>query len=137
MVSALKSKDEIRLCCLRLILAQINNKEIEKKADLTDQETIEVLKKAAKQAGESMAAFEKGGRTDLVERSRQELTIISSYLPPEISDEELKTSIDNLIEKNQSLYNKNPKAIIGVCMKELKGKADSSRILKFLSSLSP
>lgn len=136
MIQSLKARDELKLSCLRLILAQIKNKEIEKKTDLTNQETIEVLIKAAKQLRESIAAFEKGGRDDLLGRSKQELTIVFSYLPPEISDEELKNEVKTIIEKSQELYNKNPKMIIGLCMKELKGKADSSRIFKMLSNFS-
>ena len=136
-IQALKARDNFKVSCLRLILSQIKNKEIDKKAGLTDQETIVVLRKAAKELKESILAFEKGGRNDLTEKSKKELEIVSSYLPAEISDEELKKEIKIVIEKNQTLCQKNSKAIIGICIRDLKGKADPSRIIKMLSETQP
>ena len=132
---ALKTGNQEKLTTLRYILAQIQNKEIEKKADLTDEEIIAVLKKIAKELKESIAAFEKGGRKDLVEQYAKQLDIVSPYLPKEISDEELTNAVKELIEKNKELSEKNSKAIIGVCMKELRSKADPSRILQVLKTL--
>ena len=136
-IQALKARDDFKVSCLRFILSQITNKEIDKKAALTDQETIEVLRKAVKELKESILAFEKGGRADLTEKSKRELAIVSSYLPAEISDEELQKEIKTIIEKNQGLYQKNPKAIIGLCVRELKEKADPGRIVKILSEIQP
>ncbi len=132
-VQALKSGDKDRLSVLRYILAQIKNKEIDKQADLSDDDAIGVLKKIAKELKESIMAFEKGGRKDLVSEYKKQLDILTPYLPKEMSDEELTKAIDELIEKNKELYEKNPKAIVGICMKELKSKADSSRILAILN----
>lgn len=132
-VQALKSGDKDRLSVLRYILAQIQNKKIEKQAELSDDDVIAVLKKAAKELKESVEAFEKGGRKDLVSEYKKQLDILTPYLPKEMSDEELTKAIDELIEKNKELYEKNPKAIIGICMKELRSKADSSRILAILN----
>lgn len=133
-IIALKSGDKTKLEILRFILAQIYNKEIEKKADLNDEETVTVLKKIAKELKESIDAFEKGGRKDLIDGSKKQLEIISVYLPAEISDAELKKEVEKIIKNNQSVFDKNQKAIIGICMKQLKSKADPGRIMKFLSS---
>lgn len=135
LITALKSKDEFKTSCLRLILSQIKNKEIDKKAELDDPETIAVLKKIAKENRESILAFEKGGRQDLLDKTKQELAIIQSYLPPELSDEDLKKEIETIIKNNQEMVVKNPKIIIGLCIKELRAKADGARIIKILSSL--
>ncbi len=132
-IRALKSGNKEIVSVLRYILAQIKNKEIEKRADLTDDDMVSVLKKIAKELRESIEAFEKGGRRDLVDEYKKQLEIVLPYLPAELSDEELTKTIDELIEKNKELYEKNPKAIIGICMKELKLKADSSRILAILN----
>lgn len=133
-ITALKSKDSQKLSVLRFILAQIKNKEIEKKGELTDEEIILVIKKIAKELKESIEAFKKGGREDLVKENEKQLEIVSSYLPKELSDEELKKEVEKIISQNQDLFNKNPKAIIGVCMKTLRSKADSSRIMKILGA---
>ncbi|NMB83972.1 GatB/YqeY domain-containing protein [Candidatus Roizmanbacteria bacterium] len=134
-LSALKSADKPKLETLRYILAQIKNKEIDKKSDLTDEETVNVLRKTVKELKESIDAFGKGGRADLVQSSQTQLDIISAYLPQEISDEELKKEIGVIIEKNKDLYDKNPKAIMGICVKELKSKADPSRIIKCIQGV--
>lgn len=135
-VAALKSGEKDKLLVLRYILAQIQNKEIEKRTDLTDDEVISVLKKIAKELKESVGSFEKGGRTDLVSEYKKQLDILTPYLPQELSDEELTKAINELIEKNKDVYEKNPKAIIGICMKFLRSKADSSRILAVLNKKS-
>lgn len=131
-ITALKSKDSQKLSILRFILSQIKNKEIEKKEELTDEEIILVIKKIAKELKESIEAFKKGKREDLVKENEQQLEIVSLYLPKELSDEELKQEIEKIISQNQDIFNKNPKAIIGICMKSLRSKADSSRIMKIL-----
>lgn len=133
-VQALKSGEKEKLSVLRYILAQIQNKQIEKRADLTDDDVIAVLKKIAKELKESVDAFQKGGRNDLVTEYQKQLDILAPYLPKEMSDEELKKVIDELIEKNKEIFEKNPKAIIGICMKVLRSKADSSRILAILNT---
>jgi len=132
-LQSLKSGQKDKLSVLRYILAQIQNKKIEKRADLTDDDIISVLKKIVKELKESIDAFEKAGRKDLVEEYKKQLDIVTPYLPQELSDEELEKAINELIDKNKEVYEKNPKVIIGICMKELKSKADSSRILAILN----
>jgi uncharacterized protein len=133
-INSLKSGDKTRLEIIRYILAQIKNREIDKKEDLTDEEVITVLKKIAKELKESIEASQKGQREDLSTGYQKQLGIVNEYLPAEISDEELKKEIDALIDKNKDLYTKNPKSIIGICVKELRSKADPSRIMKILAT---
>ena len=131
-IIALKSGDKTKLEILRFILSQIKNKEIDKKSELTDEETFVVFKKVTKELKESIEAFEKGGRKDLSEDSKKQLEIVSVYLPAEISDEELYEEIEKVIKENQVVFDKNKKSIIGICMKQLKSKADPGRIMKTL-----
>ena len=135
-VAALKTGDKTKLNVLRFILAQIKNKEIDKNppagGKLNDEETLMVIKKVSKELKESIEAFEKGGRKDLGDDSRKQLDIVSVYLPAEISDEELKQNVEKIIKENQALFDKNQKAIIGICMKQLRSKADPGRIMKTL-----
>ena len=133
-VIALKSGDKTKLEILRFILAQIKNKEIDKKSELNDEETLVVIKKVTKELKESIEAFDKGKRKDLSDDSKKQLAIVSVYLPEEISDEELKQEVEKIIKENQALFDKNQKAIIGICMKQLKSKADPVRIMKIISS---
>ena len=135
-IIALKSKDTLKLQTIRGIIAQIKNKEIEKKAPLNEDEVLTVIKKTKKELLESIESFTKGGRADLTQESQKQLEIVNTYLPPELSDEELNTAVAALIESNKEAIAKNPKAIIGICMKELRNKAESSRILAVLQKIS-
>lgn len=135
-ITVLKQKNQAKLDVLRYILSQVKDKEIEKNppagGELNDEETLTVLRKVAKELDESIEFSKKANRSDLAEKSTIELQIVSSYLPPEMLDEDLKKEINRLIKKNKDLYNDNPKAIIGVCIKELKSKASPQRIMKIL-----
>ncbi|MBW7959889.1 GatB/YqeY domain-containing protein [Patescibacteria group bacterium] len=133
-IAALKSKNTEKLEVIRFVISLIKNREIEKKAELDDEEVLTVLKKFAKELKESITAFEKGNRKELVDRNKKQLEIISQYLPNEISDEELDKEIDKIIADNKAAYDQNPKVIIGICMKLLKTKADPSRIIKAIGS---
>jgi len=126
---AMKAKDQERLTTIRYILAQITNREIDKHSDLTDAEIIDLLRKEVKKLDESITAFKTGDRNDLVAEYEAQKSIITSYLPKELSDEELKAKVQEIISKNQELYDKNPNALIGICIKELSAQAASSRIV--------
>lgn len=133
-LAAMKAGEKERLETLRYIVAKMKYKEIEKKAELSDEEVVEIIRKQQKELMESIAAFEKGNRPDLVEPNKRQLAIITAYMPPEMSDEDLAKAIAELKEKNAELIAKNPKAIYGIAIKELKSKADPSRITKLLNT---
>ncbi len=135
LIKAMKSKDQSRLETLRYILAQIKNKEIDKKTALSDEEVVALLRKQVKEIEESIVAFKKGSREDLVQSESAKKDIVASYLPAEISDDELLKEIRKIIDANLDLYQKSPKNIIGICMKELRQKADPSRIMKALQNI--
>ncbi len=126
--TAMKAKDQERLTTIRYILSQITNKEIDKHNELTDAEIIDLLRKEAKKLEESITAFKSGGRNDLVAEYEAQKNVIAQYLPKELSDAELKAKIQEIISKNQALYDKNPNALIGICIKELSSQASPSRI---------
>ena len=132
-ITALKAKDEKKLSCLRFLSAAIKNKQIDSQKEITDEDVATVISKQIKELKEANIMFEKAGRNDLVENNNYQIRLLSSYLPAEISDEELKKEIDKLIADNQDIYNKNPKAIIGIAVKTLKDKASPERIMKIIS----
>src|SRR3989338_6173611 len=93
-IQALKSGNKKRLETLRYILAQIKNKEIEKREPLTDEEVTTVLRKIIKELKESIDSFEKANRTDLTQEYKAQYEIAAAYMPAEISDEELKRAVE-------------------------------------------
>ncbi len=132
---ALKSKDTVKLQTVRGIISTIKNKEIDKGSSLTDEEVVGVLQKTKKECLESIDSFTEGGRQDLLAEAKAQLAIVSAYLPPEMSNEELAAEIAKIAEANRALTAQNPKALIGLCMKSLRGKADGSRIMQAINAL--
>lgn len=134
-IEAMKAKDTLRSETLRYILAQIRNKEIDKKTDLVEEEIVMILRRQVKELEESIAAFARGNRMDLKVEAESRRLIVTAYLPAELSDADLAQAVSAIVEKNQELYQSNPKAIIGICMKELRSQADPSRIMKTIQEL--
>jgi hypothetical protein len=131
-IAAMKAREQVKLDTIRYVIAQIKNKEINTQKELDDNEIVQILQKTKKELNESISSFQKGGRQDLVEEYQKQLDIILTYLPPELSDAELESAVKSLFDQNKEAIAKNPKAIIGIAMKELKGKVDPSRIVPMI-----
>ncbi len=123
--SAMKSGDKLRLETIRSIRAAIlefeksgNNKEF------NEEESIRILNSAAKKRKDSIELFGKAGRTDLEEKEKAELEIIMSYLPKQLSNDELKEVVKNIAASTGSTGKEDFSKLMPLVMKELKGKAD-------------
>lgn len=125
---SMKARDEVRNNTLRQIKTAVMNTEIKKGKALGDEEIIEVIFSLAKSHNESIESFIKGSRSDLVVKEEQELLILKTYLPKQLSDEELKKIIGEAISKTGALSVKDMGKIMGCVMPQVKGKADGSKI---------
>lgn len=136
-LQALKNHDKVKLETLRYILSEIKNKEIEKNppagGELSDEETLGILQKVAKRLQEAIISFTKASRQDLIQEYQNQLDIINTYLPAKLTDEQLKEAVEKLKRENQIIIQKNPKAIIGICMKQLRNRAEPEKIMALLS----
>lgn len=129
LVRALKAKENIQLSVLRFLLAQIHNREIEKRSqrgtpDLTEEEIVEVLRREMKKRKEAIELFRKGGRNDVALKEESEVAVIQHYLPKEISREEIGAVIKKLIAAGFKDF----QSLIRESMKTLKGKADGRTV---------
>lgn len=116
----LQDRDRARL--FSTILADIRNREIEAGHDLSDEEVIEVLAKGIKARTE--AAEQMASRPELAERERQEAQILQAYMPPQLSEEEIRVIVVEAIEAGAS----NMGAVMGRVMPRLKGRADGREV---------
>jgi len=135
LLSALKEKNEKKVSILRVALSKIQNEEINKQRQLTDEEVILILQKLKQELEEEKEAAIKAKREDLETKANEELNIILPYLPKPLSDEELKQEIKKIIEENKDLWQKNPKSLIGICIRALKTKAETKRIIGVINFL--
>jgi hypothetical protein len=136
---ALRAHDEVRLRTLRSLITAMTNEVVAKKRKpnefLTDEEAIAVVKRAANQRKDSIEQFEKASRNDLVEPEKLELAILESYLPAQMSREEIeviaKAKMTGLGISSKADAGK----FTGALMKELKGKADGGDVKAVVDSL--
>jgi hypothetical protein len=135
LMSAMKNKQVRTVSILRLLNSEIKNLEIDLKRELNEDELIAAIRKEIKKLKDALELFKKGNRSDLVSENEEQIAILLKYVPPELSDEELKKSIHKIISENKETYEKNPKSIIGVCMKSLSSSASPQRIMNILSSV--
>lgn len=124
MILAMKAKEKLRLETIRLIMAAIQNKEIELKKDLNDDDIIQILSTNAKQRRESMALFKKGGRTDLFNKEEKELDIILSFLPAQLNKSEIEDIVKETIADVNAQGMKDMGLVMKGIMPKVKGRAD-------------
>jgi len=125
MKTALKGGESLRLETLRTVRAQFI--ELSKRGsdkEITGDDEIAVLTSAIKKRKEAIEMYEKGGRGDLAAKERQEIEIISVYLPPPLSREEAEAAITAIIAESGATSPKDFAKVMGVAMKDLKGKID-------------
>ncbi|HLE21361.1 MAG TPA: GatB/YqeY domain-containing protein [Vicinamibacteria bacterium] len=142
LIQAMKAKERLRVGTLRMMTAALKNKEIEKRAPLSDEEAVQVLKTQLKQRAESIEQFERGGRTDLVEKERQEKIWIESYLPEPLSAEDMEKVVADVIREVGAVGAKDMGVVMRESMRRLQatgkmvdGKAVNSLVRRKLQSL--
>lgn len=126
--AAMLAKDRVRTRTIRSLRAALLEKEIELRvggeAEVSDEAAIAVLQKQAKQRRDSIEQFEKADREDLAVSEREELVVIQSYLPKQLSEEEIRREVLEVIEETDASSMKDMGRVMGPVMSRLKGKAD-------------
>jgi hypothetical protein len=128
MRDAMKAREPVRVGALRMLMAAVKNTEVEKLHELSDDEVVEVIAREAKRRRESIEAFEKGGRSDLVEKESGELAILETYLPEKLSDEELSALVDQAIAETAASTPKQMGEVMKALMPKLRGRADGAQV---------
>jgi len=135
---ALRAKDEVRLRTLRSLTTAMTNEVVAKKRKpdqfLTDEEAMAVLKRASNQRKDSIEQFEEAGRNELAVPEKEELLIIDSLLPAQMSYEEIEAVVKAKIAEMGADKSKAGQ-VTGAVMKELKGKADGGEVKRAVDSL--
>lgn len=130
--NAMKAKEADRLSAIRFLQAAVKNKEIELRPHaITDPDILAVVKKLAKQRKDSITEFEKAGRNDLVDKEKFELTVLEEYLPKQLSADEVKKVVSDVI---QSLGAKDIKQM-GAVIKEVQARTAGAADGKTISDL--
>lgn len=122
------ARNELKVSTLRLLLSEIHNAEIQKGADLSDQDIIPVLSKEAKKRKEATAGFRIGNREESALKEEAELKILQEYLPVEMDSGELTKIVESTITEVGATSMSDMGKVMGVVMGKVKGQADGGTI---------
>jgi uncharacterized protein YqeY len=133
MKRALLSKDKVKLTVTRLLRSEIKYKEIEKGADLSDEDVIAVLSSSVKRHKDSIEQFGKGGREDLVAQEKAELELIREYMPKQLEEGELSQVVDEAIREVNASAVSDLGRVMKVLMPKVMGRADGKKVNQLVS----
>lgn len=128
MKSAMRSKDTVRLGAIRLILAAIKQREIDERITLDDAQTLAILDKMLKQRRDSLDQYNIAGRQDLADKEAYEISVIETYLPPALSDEEIDAIIEKAIADSGATSPRDMGKVMGILKPLVQGRADMGSI---------
>jgi uncharacterized protein len=128
---AMRAKDATKLGVLRMLKSALKYAAIAKsgaEAELSDVEAVQVIRKQAKQRHDSIESFEKGGRTELAEKEKQELSILNSYLPQAMGADELAKAVRETITEVGATSKAQMGAVMKALQAKLRGRADGKAL---------
>ena len=128
MKSAMRSGDKDRLGCIRLIMAAVQQREVDERITLDDTQLLGVLEKMGKQRRESIAQFQAGGRADLVAKENAELAIINAYMPAPLAADELDALINEAIAQTGASTLKDMGKVMAIIKAKAQGRADMAAV---------
>lgn len=128
MKEAMKSKDSVKLGTIRSVISAVKNKEIDLKNELSEEEILAVVSREVKKRKEAAVLYEKGNRPELKDKEIQEMKILQTYLPEQVSEKDLRRRIQEVIDETGAEGMKDFGKIMKTLVPEFKGKADNSLI---------
>ncbi len=128
-IAAMKAKEPVKVSTLRMLKSALGNHLIQVKKDKPeDADVLSIIAKQAKQRRESVESFEKAGRKDLADKEKDELAILETYLPKQLTDEELAGAVRNAIAISGAKSPADIGKLMKVLMPSIQGKADGKRV---------
>ena len=127
LTAAMKAKDADRVSTLRMVKANIMNRQIEKGGELTDDEVKKALQSLVKQRRDSVEQYEKAGRAELAAKESAEISVIEAYLPQAASEEEIASAVASAVAETGATSLKDMGVVMKAAMARLAGKSADGR----------
>ena len=134
MKDAMRAKDTARLGTIRLLLAAIKQREVDERIELTDADVIAVIEKMLKQRRDSIAAFESANRIDLADIEKFEVTVLQTYMPKQMTEEEISQIINQVIADTGAQGAKDMGKVVGLVKPLVAGMADMGKVSGLIKS---
>ncbi|BAB05074.1 GatB/YqeY domain-containing protein [Halalkalibacterium halodurans] len=128
MKEAMKNKEKEKLSVIRMVKSSLQNEQIKFGRDLTEDDQLTVLNRELKQRKDSLQEFEKANREDLVEKLRNEISILEHYMPEQLSEDELLAIVNETIAEVGASSKADMGKVMGAIMPKVKGKADGGLV---------
>jgi uncharacterized protein YqeY len=128
MKNAMRAKETARLGTIRLLLAAMKQREVDERIDLVDADVIGVIEKMLKQRRDSIAAYESANRTDLADIEKAEVAVLQTYLPQQLSEDEIKIILDKVVTDTGAIGMQDMGKVMAAIKPLVVGKADMGKI---------
>ena len=128
LTSAIKGRDTLKLSVLRGLKTALKNKQVELRQELNEDQIRGVISSEIKKRKEAIEVFNQGSRPDLADKEEAELKILTGYLPPQLSGEEIKEILANVIEELSASGPKDLGRVMKSAMPKLAGRADGREV---------
>jgi uncharacterized protein YqeY len=128
MKNAMRAKETEKLAAIRLLTAAMKQKEVDERVELTDAMILAIIEKMIKQRKDSITQFEAGGRQDLADKEKAELTILAAYMPAALSEEEIQAEINAAIAQVNPTGPQDMGKVMAILKAKLAGRADMTRV---------
>ncbi len=125
---AMRAKDKVRLGTIRLALAEVKQREVDTREELSDEDVIALLTKMVKQRNDSIAQFKDADRLDLVEQEESELAVLKTFLPEPLSDDEVNALIAEAVEATGASGMQDMGKVMGWLKPKVQGRADMGKL---------
>ena len=135
MYSSMKSGDKEKANTLRTLISKLKDQQIKLREDISDEETLKIIKTLVKQRRESAEIYSKAGREELAEKENFEISILDNYLPKLMSDEDVLSLIKKIVEETNAKYLSDIGKVMPLVMQRGKGKVDGKIANRILRSL--
>lgn len=134
MKTFMRAKDSVRLGAIRLLLSAIKQREVDERIELADADVIAVIEKMLKQRRDSIAAFESANRTDLADIEKFEVSVLQTYMPKQLTDDELNQIISQVIADSGAAGAKDMGKVVGLVRPLVAGVADMGKVSGLIKS---
>jgi uncharacterized protein YqeY len=137
MTAAMKAQEKERLSTLRMLQSALKNEQINTGHELSDEEAMTVIRKAMKQRQDSIEQYTNAGRTELAEKERSEMELLKTYLPAELTAEELETGLREIIASTGAQSKKDLGKVMKEATARFKGRVDGKKVQEAVARLLP
>ncbi len=128
MKAAMRAKDSEKLATIRLINAAIKQREVDERIELGDDQVLSVIEKMIKQRKDSITQFEAGGRQDLADKEKSEITVLAAYMPPQMSEAEVQAEVAAAVTQTAASGPQDMGKVMAVLKPKLAGRADMTAV---------